>query len=180
MKDEDQNLSKKCDSPHEPTVTGCKTYFVNKDPHCCIAQFQIVVCVSRSGSLFNTGFLRRMLSAAVQHSMDDIQPLVKTLICESECTTLKSLVHGPSALANQGKSLTSHLSCVVTFERWNVFTHICVSSAVECGVVIKTLQSGEDSGPADQSGESYHIILLLSTYSQSSAASLTSRLNSRT
>uniref|UniRef100_A0A3B4VH80 tRNA (guanine(26)-N(2))-dimethyltransferase n=1 Tax=Seriola dumerili TaxID=41447 RepID=A0A3B4VH80_SERDU len=66
-----------------------------------------------SGPLFNTGFLRRMLSAAVQHSMDDIQPLVKTLICESECTTLKSLVHGPSALTNQ----------------------------VECGVVIKTLQN---------------------------------------
>uniref|UniRef100_A0A3B5LJ99 tRNA (guanine(26)-N(2))-dimethyltransferase n=1 Tax=Xiphophorus couchianus TaxID=32473 RepID=A0A3B5LJ99_9TELE len=44
-----------------------------------------------AGPLFNTGFLRRMLSAAVQHSMDDVQPLVKTLICESECTTLKSL-----------------------------------------------------------------------------------------
>ncbi|KAM4739665.1 TRMT1-like protein isoform 3-T3 [Anableps anableps] len=78
-----------------------------------------------SGPLFNTGFLRRMLSAAVQHSMDDIQPLVKTLICESECTTLKSLVHGSSALSNQ----------------------------VECGVVIKTLQSGEDGGLADQSGK---------------------------
>ncbi|XP_074492442.1 TRMT1-like protein [Sebastes fasciatus] len=78
-----------------------------------------------SGPLFNTGFLRRMLSAAVKHSMDDIQPLVKTLICESDCTTLKSLVHGPSALTNQ----------------------------VECGVVIKTLQSGEESGPAEQSGK---------------------------
>ncbi|KAM3876314.1 TRMT1-like protein [Diretmus argenteus] len=76
-----------------------------------------------SGPLFNTGFLRRMLFAAVQHSMDDIQPLVKTLICESECTTLKSFVHGPSALTNQ----------------------------VECGVVIKTL--GEESGTADQSGK---------------------------
>lgn len=72
-------------------------------------QLQICVCVSRCGPLFNTGFLRRMLSAAVQHSMDDIQPLVKTLICESECTTLKSLVHGPSALTNQGKSPTSRL-----------------------------------------------------------------------
>uniref|UniRef100_A0A667WU08 tRNA (guanine(26)-N(2))-dimethyltransferase n=1 Tax=Myripristis murdjan TaxID=586833 RepID=A0A667WU08_9TELE len=49
-----------------------------------------------SGPLFNTGFLRGMLFAAVQHSMDDIQTLVKTLICESECTTLKSFVHGPS------------------------------------------------------------------------------------
>ncbi|KAK2835028.1 hypothetical protein Q5P01_015512 [Channa striata] len=78
-----------------------------------------------SGPLFNTGFLRRTLSAAVQHSMDDIQPLVKTLICESECTTLKSLVHGSLALTNQ----------------------------VECGVVIKTLQSGDESGPVDQSGK---------------------------
>ncbi|XP_004569397.2 tRNA (guanine(27)-N(2))-dimethyltransferase [Maylandia zebra] len=78
-----------------------------------------------SGPLFNTGFLRRMLSAAVKHSMDDIQPLVKTLIYESECNTLKSLVHGPSALTNQ----------------------------VECGVVIKTLNTGEESGAADQSGK---------------------------
>ncbi|KAL3046961.1 hypothetical protein OYC64_021230 [Pagothenia borchgrevinki] len=78
-----------------------------------------------SGPLFNTGFLRRMLSAAVKHSMDDIQPLVKTLICESDCTTLKSLVHGSSALSNQ----------------------------VECGVVIKTLKSGDESGQAEQSGK---------------------------
>ncbi|XP_029356131.1 TRMT1-like protein isoform X2 [Echeneis naucrates] len=77
-----------------------------------------------AGPLFNTGFLRRMLSAAVHHSMDDVQPLVKTLICESECTTFKSLVHGPSALMNQ----------------------------VECGVVIKTLQSGEESS-SDQPGK---------------------------
>lgn len=72
-------------------------------------RFQACVFVSRCGPLFNTGFLRRMLSAAVQHSMDDIQPLVKTLICESECTMLKSLVHGASALNNQGTSLTSAL-----------------------------------------------------------------------
>ncbi|XP_037553813.1 TRMT1-like protein [Nematolebias whitei] len=77
------------------------------------------------GPLFNTGFLRRMLSAAMQHSMDDIQPLVKLLICESECTTLKSLVHGSSSLTNQ----------------------------VECGVVIKTLQSREEAGPADNFGK---------------------------
>ncbi|KAI3369142.1 hypothetical protein L3Q82_026094, partial [Scortum barcoo] len=103
------------------------------------------------GPLFNTGFLRRMLSAAVQHSMDDIQPLVKTLICESECTTLKSLVHGPSAFTNQGKtSDTSPPMCDLSlmFE----FTACPVSSAVECGVVIKTLQGGEESGP-DQSGK---------------------------
>ncbi|KAM6963388.1 TRMT1-like protein [Aplochiton taeniatus] len=78
-----------------------------------------------SGPLFSTGFLRRMLFAAVQHSMEDIQPLVKTLICESECTTLKSSVHGPTALTNQ----------------------------VECGVVIKTLQKGEEAGTPDQSGK---------------------------
>lgn len=71
-----------------------------------------------SGPLFNTGFLRRMLTAAVRHSMEDIQPLVKTLLCESECTPLR---YPPS-------------------------------SQVECGVVIKTLQSGEDSG-SDSSGK---------------------------
>ncbi|CAL8306660.1 unnamed protein product [Lota lota] len=78
-----------------------------------------------SGPLFNTGFLRRMLFAAVQHSMEDIQPLVKTLICESDCTTLKSFAHGPSALTNQ----------------------------VECGVVIKTLERLEDSSAGDQPGK---------------------------
>ncbi|XP_036437326.1 TRMT1-like protein [Colossoma macropomum] len=79
-----------------------------------------------SGSLFNTGFLRRMLVAAVQHSMEDIQPLVKTLICEADCTTLKSFsVTGHSVLANQ----------------------------VECGVVIKTLQKVEEADTADQSGK---------------------------
>uniref|UniRef100_A0A8C9WND8 tRNA (guanine(26)-N(2))-dimethyltransferase n=1 Tax=Scleropages formosus TaxID=113540 RepID=A0A8C9WND8_SCLFO len=77
-----------------------------------------------AGPLFNTGFLRRMLFAAVQHSMDDIQALVKTLICESECTTLKSFVHGASSHANQ----------------------------VECGVVIKTLKK-EDKSSVDQSGK---------------------------
>lgn len=61
------------------------------------------MCVSRAGALFNTGFLRKMLSAAVQHSMDDIQPLLKTLICESECTTLKSYIHGSLSVSSQGK-----------------------------------------------------------------------------
>uniref|UniRef100_A0A1A8E7T1 tRNA (guanine(27)-N(2))-dimethyltransferase n=2 Tax=Nothobranchius kadleci TaxID=1051664 RepID=A0A1A8E7T1_NOTKA len=78
-----------------------------------------------SGPLFNTGFLRKMLSAAVRHSMDDIQPLVKTLICESEGTTLKSLVHGSSVLTSQA----------------------------ECGVVIKTLQSGDEARLADLTGK---------------------------
>ncbi|XP_053710554.1 TRMT1-like protein isoform X2 [Synchiropus splendidus] len=65
-----------------------------------------------SGPLFNTGFLRRMLSAALRHNMTDILPLIKTLVAESECATLKSLVGG--------------------------------ASTVECGVVIKTLQSEEE------------------------------------
>ncbi|XP_066533536.1 TRMT1-like protein isoform X1 [Hoplias malabaricus] len=79
-----------------------------------------------SSSLFNTGFLRRMLVAAVKHSMEDVQPLVKSLICEADCTTLKSFaVTGHSVLANQ----------------------------VECGVVIKTVQKVEEGDTTDQSGK---------------------------
>ncbi|NWS13043.1 TRM1L protein, partial [Pachyramphus minor] len=49
-----------------------------------------------SGSLFNTGFLRRMLLEAVQYGLDGAQPLLKTLVCEAECTTLKRFsTHGP-------------------------------------------------------------------------------------
>ncbi|XP_051650080.1 TRMT1-like protein isoform X2 [Manacus candei] len=49
-----------------------------------------------SGSLFNTGFLRRMLLEAVQYGLDEAQPLLKTLVCEAECTTLKQFsTHGP-------------------------------------------------------------------------------------
>ncbi|KAL8178136.1 UNVERIFIED_CONTAM: TRMT1-like protein [Gekko kuhli] len=51
-----------------------------------------------SGSLFNPGFLRRMLFEAVQYGLDDIQTLLKTLICEAECTTHKQFsIHGPSS-----------------------------------------------------------------------------------
>ncbi|XP_048212730.1 TRMT1-like protein isoform X1 [Perognathus longimembris pacificus] len=39
-----------------------------------------------SSSLFNTGFLKRMLFESVHHGVDDIQTLIKTLIFESECT----------------------------------------------------------------------------------------------
>lgn len=42
-----------------------------------------------SGTIFNTGYLRRMLYESVQHGIDDIQQLLKTLICEAECTTHK-------------------------------------------------------------------------------------------
>ncbi|NXK34028.1 TRM1L protein, partial [Piprites chloris] len=49
-----------------------------------------------SGSLFNAGFLRRMLLEAVQHGLDEAQPLLKTLACEAECTTFKHFsTHGP-------------------------------------------------------------------------------------
>lgn len=37
---------------------------------------------------------------------------------------------------------------------WLNLKRIFCSSAVECGVVIKTLNTGEESGAADQSGES--------------------------
>lgn len=37
---------------------------------------------------------------------------------------------------------------------WLNLERIFCSSAVECGVVIKTLNTGEESGAADQSGES--------------------------
>ncbi|NXL56478.1 TRM1L protein, partial [Chordeiles acutipennis] len=49
-----------------------------------------------SGALFNTGFLRRMFSEAVQYGLDEAQPLLKTLVCEAECTTLKYFsIHSP-------------------------------------------------------------------------------------
>ncbi|XP_013922247.1 PREDICTED: TRMT1-like protein [Thamnophis sirtalis] len=55
-----------------------------------------------SGSLFNTGFLRRMLFEAVQYGLEDIQALLKTLICEAECTTLKQFtIHAPSSQSKQ-------------------------------------------------------------------------------
>ncbi|XP_048338474.1 TRMT1-like protein isoform X4 [Sphaerodactylus townsendi] len=70
-----------------------------------------------SGSLFNTGFLRRMLFEAVQYGLDDIQALLKTLICEAECTTHKQfLIHGPSSHNRQE----------------------------ECGVLIKTPDAAAD------------------------------------
>ncbi|XP_074858346.1 tRNA (guanine(27)-N(2))-dimethyltransferase isoform X2 [Carettochelys insculpta] len=55
-----------------------------------------------SGSLFNTGFLRRMLFQDVQRGLDDIQPLLKTLIYEADCTTLKQFsIHGPASQNKQ-------------------------------------------------------------------------------
>ncbi|XP_060546091.1 TRMT1-like protein isoform X1 [Pantherophis guttatus] len=55
-----------------------------------------------SGSIFNTGFLRRMLFESVQYGLEDIQALLKTLICEAECTTLKQFsIHAPSSQSKQ-------------------------------------------------------------------------------
>ncbi|KAB0376343.1 hypothetical protein FD755_010787 [Muntiacus reevesi] len=55
-----------------------------------------------SSSLFNTGFLKRMLSESFHHGLDDIQTLIKTLIFESECTPQSQFsVHAPSNLNKQ-------------------------------------------------------------------------------
>uniref|UniRef100_A0A3Q1HF03 tRNA (guanine(26)-N(2))-dimethyltransferase n=1 Tax=Acanthochromis polyacanthus TaxID=80966 RepID=A0A3Q1HF03_9TELE len=70
--------------------------------------------------------------------MDDIQPLVKTLICESECTTLKSFVHGPSALTNQemgSQKTTDDLGWNDPLESWKRKT------GEESGSVVKKLKS---------------------------------------
>ncbi|NXU54302.1 TRM1L protein, partial [Turnix velox] len=49
-----------------------------------------------SGSLFNTGFLRRMMFEATHYGLDEAQPLLKTLLCEAECITSKHLsTHSP-------------------------------------------------------------------------------------
>ncbi|KAM5135018.1 TRMT1-like protein isoform 2-T2 [Mantella aurantiaca] len=42
-----------------------------------------------TGSLFSTGFLRRMLYEATSRSIGEIHTLLKNLICEAECTTVK-------------------------------------------------------------------------------------------
>ncbi|ERE73603.1 TRMT1-like protein [Cricetulus griseus] len=55
-----------------------------------------------SSSLFNTGFLKRMLLESLHHGLDDVQPLIKTLIFESECTPQSQCsVHAPSNLNKQ-------------------------------------------------------------------------------
>uniref|UniRef100_A0A8C6QWA4 tRNA (guanine(27)-N(2))-dimethyltransferase n=1 Tax=Nannospalax galili TaxID=1026970 RepID=A0A8C6QWA4_NANGA len=55
-----------------------------------------------SSSLFNTGFLKRMLFESIHHGLDDIQTLIKTLIFESECTPQSQCsVHTPSNLNKQ-------------------------------------------------------------------------------
>ncbi|XP_039591668.1 TRMT1-like protein isoform X1 [Polypterus senegalus] len=44
-----------------------------------------------SGSLFNIGFLRRMMAKAAQHGITEIQQVLKALVCEAECTILKTV-----------------------------------------------------------------------------------------
>lgn len=54
-----------------------------------------------SGSLFNAGFLSRMFEA-VQYGLEDIQALLKTLICEAECPILNPFsIHAPSGPSKQ-------------------------------------------------------------------------------
>ncbi|XP_055965565.1 TRMT1-like protein isoform X1 [Sorex fumeus] len=50
-----------------------------------------------SSSLFNTGFLKRMMFESLHHVLEDIQPLIKTLIFESECTPQSRSSGVPSA-----------------------------------------------------------------------------------
>lgn len=45
-----------------------------------------------------------MLLEAVQYGLDEAQPLLKTLVCEAECTTPKHFsIHSPGDENKQGK-----------------------------------------------------------------------------
>ncbi|XP_009876911.1 PREDICTED: TRMT1-like protein, partial [Apaloderma vittatum] len=68
-----------------------------------------------SGALFNAGFLRRMYLEAVQYGLEETQSLLKTLVCEAECTKHSS-IH------------TAHDE----------------SKQEECGVYIKTLSNSPE------------------------------------
>ncbi|NP_001344498.1 TRMT1-like protein isoform 2 [Mus musculus] len=64
-----------------------------------------------SSSLFNTGFLKRMLFESIHHGLDDIQPLIKTLIFESECTPQSQCsTHAPSNTNKQGKRKSNEMA----------------------------------------------------------------------
>ncbi|XP_077315638.1 tRNA (guanine(27)-N(2))-dimethyltransferase isoform X3 [Lithobates pipiens] len=54
-----------------------------------------------SGSLFNTGFLRRMLYEATSRGILEIHALLKNLICESECTTVKQFSVQPTQYSQE-------------------------------------------------------------------------------
>uniref|UniRef100_A0A8B9EQG1 tRNA (guanine(27)-N(2))-dimethyltransferase n=1 Tax=Anser cygnoides TaxID=8845 RepID=A0A8B9EQG1_ANSCY len=72
-----------------------------------------------SGALFNTGFLRRMLFEAVQYGLDETQPLLKTLVCEAECTTLKNFSTHKECGVYIKTPDTSAESCVLHGKRKN-------------------------------------------------------------
>uniref|UniRef100_A0A8D2GSC1 tRNA (guanine(27)-N(2))-dimethyltransferase n=1 Tax=Urocitellus parryii TaxID=9999 RepID=A0A8D2GSC1_UROPR len=63
-----------------------------------------------SSSLFNTGFLKRMLFESLHHGLDEIQTLIKTLIFESECTPQSQFsVHASSNPNKQGKRRSNEI-----------------------------------------------------------------------
>ncbi|XP_040187155.1 TRMT1-like protein isoform X2 [Rana temporaria] len=64
-----------------------------------------------SGSLFNTSFLRRMLYKATSQDIVEIHTLLKTLICESECITVKQFSVHPIQYS-QGKRKRQHMNMV--------------------------------------------------------------------
>ncbi|XP_073464481.1 TRMT1-like protein isoform X2 [Aquarana catesbeiana] len=65
-----------------------------------------------SGSLFNTGFLRRMLYEATSRGIVEIHALLKNLICESECTTVKQFSVHPIQYS-QGKRKRQNMNTTV-------------------------------------------------------------------
>ncbi|NXR14198.1 TRM1L protein, partial [Semnornis frantzii] len=71
-----------------------------------------------SGALFNAGFLRRMYFESAQYGLDEAQSLLKTLVCEAECTTSK------------------HYSMYASCEE---------AKQEECGVYIKTPNTSPES-----------------------------------
>ncbi|NXX39010.1 TRM1L protein, partial [Tricholaema leucomelas] len=71
-----------------------------------------------SGALFNAGFLRRMYFESAQYGLDEAQSVLKTLVCEAECTT--------------SKHHSVHPSCEETKQE-------------ECGVYIKTPSTSPES-----------------------------------
>ncbi|XP_074763156.1 tRNA (guanine(27)-N(2))-dimethyltransferase isoform X2 [Athene noctua] len=71
-----------------------------------------------SGALFNTGFLRRMFFEAAHYGLDEAQSLLKTLVCEAECTTLKP---------------------------YSIYSSYDENKQEECGVYIKTPNTSAES-----------------------------------
>ncbi|NXA33999.1 TRM1L protein, partial [Eudromia elegans] len=72
-----------------------------------------------SGALFNTGFLRRMLLETFQYGLEETQPLLKTLICEAECTTSKQFSLHVSTEENKQVA-----TCLVVYSEFTGFIAI--------------------------------------------------------